>query len=95
MRDLGLLSETTMLSYTKVRKEKIRNKHALSIEHNNSMSPLVCICFDGRKDDTVTISDRGYRSVAKEEHNVVIKEPGATYIDHIHPEVTNAYYISR
>lgn len=41
--------------------------------------------FDGKKDDTYVLDENGHRRKIKEEHYVILKQPGNIYITHISP----------
>ena len=52
------------------------------------MSGASAIYFDGRKDNTLVkwkVGDKLYSDIQKEEHIVLISEPGSEYMTHISP----------
>ena len=56
-------------------------------DSNEALKGVVCILFDGRKDDTKVISKgedgRYHQRVIKEEHYSVCGEPGGQYLTHL------------
>jgi hypothetical protein len=50
---------------------------------------IECIGFDGRKDDTLA-----KKGTEKEEHYVLMKEPGSLYLDHVSPDQGTAKCIA-
>jgi hypothetical protein len=60
----------------------------LKDDDNQSMN-VTSIYFDGRKDETLTKYKQGdwwYSQITKEEHYVLVSEPGSTYIGHVSPK---------
>lgn len=60
---------------------------------------FICLAFDGRKDDTIQ-NDRMddnhfHRQVVKEEHIVLLSEPGAVFLGHISPETSHAKTVTK
>lgn len=74
-------------------REKLRKKLSASSFNNE----FFCLAFDGRKDDTLNISEingRHYKNIIKEEHIVMLSEPGSNYIGHVSPKSSHSDVIS-
>lgn len=69
-------------------KERVRAQ----LKQLNKTNSVVCLAFDGRKDETMLIENikgRNYRRVVKEEH-----EPGGQYLGHISTKNSTASHIA-
>lgn len=89
LKDLGIWQPEITLRPSKI--SRLFKKYGSQLAENNRQG-FTCLMFDGRKDDTLTVSisknhsSQLIREVIKEEHIVLIEEPGGLYRDHITPK---------
>lgn len=89
LKDMGLLNNQNMLDRKKIEREKNRIGHK-NVEISKSGNiELKCLGFDGRKDETLH-----KHGMEKEDHYVLVNEPGGYYLDHFTPDQGNARSIA-
>ncbi|GBM34940.1 hypothetical protein AVEN_41479-1 [Araneus ventricosus] len=90
LHDLGMSSEkdtSLVIDESKIRREKQKTRQAIG----QIMDQLIVtkgIYFDGRKENTIfqeKVGTKIYRRIRKEEHIIVIPEPGAQCVGHVTP----------
>lgn len=81
LKDMGILDASNMLDRKKVERERKRTGKVNVQRMKYANTELECIGFDGRKDKTKTMQGN-----EDEEHYVLVKEPGDTYITHVTPD---------
>ena len=86
--DLGVVTNTDqskVIDKNKLKRERMKLRKQLMDNDNQTMN-VTSIYFDGRKDETMVKDkqgDRWYSHVTKEEHYVLVSEPGSAYIGHV------------
>jgi hypothetical protein len=87
----GELNERNKLSESKIQRMFVKYGEQLAAENLDSATEIVCLMFDGRKDETLTttvLSDREgavIKEKVKQEHIVVVEEPNSEYRTHFTP----------
>lgn len=94
LKDLNMLSSSTILAPSKLRYQRNMWRSKLVQEHAIENKELYCIGFDGKQDITLGESS-GCRRTLKEEHYAIISFPGNKYIDHVVPESSKSVDITR
>jgi len=80
--------DVPVIDQAKVRREKMKLVSTLQKEAAAQKSPIKGLYFDGRKDQTLVrekIGTKYHSRITKEEHVVLLQEPGSKYIGHIAP----------
>ena len=81
-----------MIDKSKIRRERITFRHELQM--NNEVVNLTALYYDGRKDDTLkqfVQNGQVHQCLYKEEHYVVVSEPGGHCVSHVTPESGKAF----
>ena len=87
---LGIINDQNRLRPTKILQQF--RKYGVRLSNDTvDAGGLLCLMFDGRKDFTLS---RLGRDVVKEEHIVILEEPGSIYKDHITPKSGKAVDIA-
>lgn len=89
LQDVGVVTNSDnsqVVDKCKIRREKhnVRADLSSSITENK----LIGLYFDGRKDDTIVVQEahsKRFKRVVKEEHYVLIQEPGNIFLGHVTP----------
>jgi hypothetical protein len=90
LQDFGLISKadtSNVVDRNKVRRARQKKRIELQMLAGES-NELQSLYFDGRKDHTLTNTQKGskwYRKKVYEEHISLIEEPGSKYIGHVTP----------
>ena len=87
---LGIINDQNRLRPTKILRQFRKYGVRLS-NYTVDAGGLLCLMFDGRKDFTLS---RLGRHVVKEEHIVILEEPGSIYKDNITPKSGKAVDIA-
>ena len=84
LQDAGLItSKNTSLVIDKSKICREREKYHQTLEDSTHSSDVpLSVYFDGRKDK----NGKNYRQEIREEHVVLIKEPGGVYLTHVTPK---------
>ena len=72
-----------IIDNNKLRRERIKVRKQLQDGGNQSVNDVISIYFDGRKDHTLIRNkqdDKWLICIKKEEHYVLVSEPGGKYI---------------
>lgn len=99
LQDIGVVApdnQTQIIDRSKLRRERKRTRENLQ---STSLPPEpLSIFFDGRKDTTIVQEKRGkhfHRKIIKEEHVVILAEPGSLYMGHLTPKSGSAENIRK
>ena len=104
LKDLGVITphdQHLIIDHSKLRRERLKYRQARCQSHydNQSEEEITAIYFDGRIDWTMIKSvnaDGSSRSrKCREEHYVLVSEPGGRYISHVTPDSSKAKDISQ
>ena len=88
LQDFGIITDTSstnIVDRNKIRRARSGNRKQLQ---NSSILSLESLYFDGKKDLTKFIENKGgknYYTTKQEEHYVMIQEPCSEYIGHVSP----------
>ncbi|KAI9552227.1 hypothetical protein GHT06_022581 [Daphnia sinensis] len=80
---MGFLNQSTKLTASKVDRQFSKFGKQLA-EEISSLKGLGYLAFDGRKDKTL-VRENSIQSFTREEHIVVLSQPGSRYVDHFTP----------
>lgn len=91
LKDLGLLKEEDIIDKKKLARHRLKNRQKERREEENrqKQQPITGFYFDGRKDATLTWSERNgvkRRKVELEEHYSIVEEPESRFIGHVTPK---------
>jgi hypothetical protein len=87
--DIG--SDVEVIDRHELRRERTKTREK-SME-NATITELLALYFDGRKDNTLKIVKNGvklYRTMVKKEHISLVQEPGSIYMGYVVPHVGSA-----
>jgi hypothetical protein len=91
LEDLQLITKedrSNVIDKNKLYRERKKVRSDLSQKEREKVQVLEGLYFDGRKDTTIVIDkEKGktVRKTIKEEHVVLLSEPGSTYLGHVSP----------
>lgn len=100
LQDLGIIDNddsSSVVDRSKIRREREKIRRQLSKQDSSPLELGVGLYFDGKKDLTCVMEKRGnkmYSTRVKEEHIVILTEPGSTYIGHVTPTTGKAVDIA-
>lgn len=101
LKDMGLITaeeSSKIIDRSKIRRERVKTRKNLKKKHEEEISCVYGIYFDGRKDRTLIMVKEGdtiSRKTTTEEHIVLVSEPGSVYLGHITPSSGSAQNIKR
>ena len=89
--DLGLVTEddhSKVIDKNKIKRERRKARKNFQSNATQNRKDFHAFYFDSRKDDTVKKKkegDKWYTHTEKEEHFVLVSEPGCEYLAHVAP----------
>jgi hypothetical protein len=104
LRDLGLVTADDrylLIDHSKLRRERLKHRQAISTEQQVMLQEheITSFYFDGRIDLTLCLisNDDGSvkRSKCREDHYVILSEPGNQYINHVTPNSSKAKDVAK
>ena len=91
LEDLKIITKedkSKVIDKTKIQREKKKLRLEIKLQEKGKASVLEGLYFDGRKDTTIVMDKaKGNccKSTIKEEHVVLVSEPGSNYMGHVSP----------
>lgn len=101
MFTIGFLNESNRLHHSNVQRMFEKYGSELAAEIDESRKEVICLMFDGRKDQTlnkIVLSNHGgveIRETVTQEHYVIVEEPMSIYRNHFVPASGRALDIAK
>jgi hypothetical protein len=86
LQDMGLNQSENLLEASKLRRQRTYWRKKEVSQHSQTLQRLLCIGFDGRRDETRVLEGDKVTRTRKEDHYVVVAFPQQQYVDHVSPQ---------
>jgi len=99
LEDINIISkgdQSKVIDKNKIQRERKKNRLKMQHLDHENIQILEGLYFDGRKDTTFVIDTKkgkNIRKTIKEEHVVLVQEPGSKYLGHVETASGHGYSI--
>jgi hypothetical protein len=94
LKDMNLLTPRNAIDHSKLYRQRTKMRKKAIKNHEKNMNKLICIGFDGKRNNTL-VKNRGIRRTVKEEHYIIVAFPQGKYVDHLIPDSGKACDVSK